>query len=58
MLSSISSGLLFWSVNHNSMNWNCALVVFHIANEWGEIVINWPNHLLATKVNNTLDAYW
>ena len=55
-LFSISSGLLSLSVNHNSTDWNSALVVFSIINEWGEIVINWPNCLLGTKVNNTLDA--
>ena len=58
MLFSISSGLLFWSVNHNWINWNSALVVFSIVEKWGETVINWPNCLLSTKVNNTLDAYW
>ena len=56
MLSSISSGLLFWSVNHTWMNGNSELVVFSIVNEWGEIVINWSNCLLGTKVNNTFDA--
>ena len=35
-LSSISSALLFWSVNHISMNKNYSLVVFNI---------NWPNYL-------------
>ena len=40
------------------MDWNSALVVFSIVNKWGEIVINWPNCLLGTKVNNTLDACW
>ena len=38
------------------MNGNSELVVFSIVNEWGEIVINWPNCLLGTKVNNTLDV--
>ena len=57
-LSSISSGLLFWSVNHTWMDWNSKLVVFSIFNEWGKIVINWLNCLLRTKVNNTLDVYW
>ena len=40
------------------MDWSSALVVFSIVNKWGEIVINWPNCLLGTKVNNTLDAFW
>ena len=60
--SSISNGLLFCFVNQTSMDWNPALVVFNIVNEWGAIVINWPNCLLGTKVNNTLmlvdDCYW
>ena len=40
------------------MDWNSVLVVFSIVNEWGEIVINWPNCLLGTKVNNILDTCW
>ena len=57
-LSSISSGLLFWSVNHNWTDWNSSLVVFNIVNKCGEIVINWRNCLLGAKVNNALDACW
>ena len=38
------------------MNWNFALVAFIIVNKWVEIVINWRNCLLGTKVDNTLDA--
>ena len=57
-VSSISSGLLSWSANHNWIGWNSALVVFSIVNKWDKIVINWPNYLLGTKVNNTLDACW
>ena len=33
-------------------------VGFSIANEWGPTLINWPNCLYGTKVNNTLDACW
>ena len=40
------------------MDWNSALVGFNIVNEWGEILINWPNFLSGTKVKNTLDACW
>ena len=36
-LSSISSSLLFWSVNYTSMDQHDALVVFIIFNEWGAI---------------------
>ena len=32
-LSSISSGLLFWSVNQSSMNGDSALVVFNTVGE-------------------------
>ena len=31
-------------------------VVFNIVNECGDILINWPNCLFGTKVNNTLNA--
>ena len=55
---SISSGLLLWSVNHTWMDWNHGLVVFSIIDTWGEIVINWLNCLLGTKINNTLDTCW
>ena len=58
MISSILSGLLFWSIHHSWMDWNSALVVFSIANKWGEIVISWPNFLVGPKVNNTFDACW
>ena len=57
-LFSISSGLLFWSVHHTWMDWNSVLAVFSIAYKCGEIVINEPNCLLSTKVNNNLDACW
>ena len=57
-LSSISKGLIFWSVNHNSIDWNSAIVVFSNVNKWDEIVINRPNYLLGTKVDNTLEAFW
>ena len=30
--------------------------VFRIVNEWGAILINWPNYLLGAKVNDTLDV--
>ena len=40
------------------MDWNSALVVLSIVNEWVEIVINWPKCLSDTKVHNTLDVCW
>ena len=40
------------------MDENSVFAVFSIANEWGAILINCPNYLFSTKVNNTLDACW
>ena len=40
------------------MDWNSVYIVFSIVNKWGEIVVNWPNCLLGTKVNNALVACW
>ena len=40
------------------MDWNSESVDFSIVNKCNEIVINWPNYFLGTKVNNTLDACW
>ena len=61
-LSSKSIGLLLWSANHTLIDWNSALVVFNIVNEWDAIVTNWPNYTSGKKVNKTLDAcdncYW
>ena len=57
-LSSISSGMLFWSVNHTLMDWNSALAVFKIVNEWGATGINWSNCLSGTEVKKTFDSCW
>ena len=43
-------------VYHNSMNENSVFVLFKNVNEWDEILINWPNYLFGTKVNNTFDV--
>ena len=40
------------------MDENSVFVVFNIVNEWGDILINYPNCLFGTKINNTLDACW
>ena len=40
------------------MDWHFSHIVFSIVNEWSEIIINWPNCLLGTKLKNTLDACW
>ena len=53
-----SSGLLFWSVNHTSLNENSTLVVFNTVNDWGAIVINCPNFLSGTNGNENFDTCW
>ena len=53
ILSSISNGWLFWSVNHTSMSWNSELNVFR--NIWfvREISNKLPNGLFGTNVYNS-----
>ena len=53
ILSSISSGLKFWSVNHNSVNENSELRVFKNIKVLGKISSNLPNDLLRTNVYKT-----
>ena len=53
ILSSISSGLEFWSVNHTSIYKNYELNVFTSKNALGGISNNWPNKLLGTNVYKT-----
>ena len=43
ILSSISSGLEFWSVNHASIYESSELKVSKTMNFLGEISSNWPN---------------
>ena len=43
ILSSISSGLKFWSVNHASIYENSELKVFKKIRFFGEISSNWTN---------------
>ena len=50
ILSSMSKGLEFWSVNHTSLYKNSASKVFKNIKFLGEIYNNWPNYLLGTKV--------
>ena len=50
ILSSISSGLEFWSVNNNLIYENSELKVFRNINFFDEKSSNWPNELLGTKV--------
>ena len=40
------------------MDQSSVFAVFSIVNEWGGKLINCPNFLFGTKVNNTLDACW
>ena len=55
ILSSISNGLKFWSVNNNSIYENSELNILKNINVFGEIFSNWPNDLLGTKVYKTLE---
>ena len=50
ILSSIASGLEFWSVHHTSIYENSELKVFKNATFLGEISSNWPNDILWTNV--------
>ena len=54
ILSSISSALEFWSVNHTSVYQNSELKVFKHIKFLGEISSNWPNDLLGTNVFLTI----
>ena len=58
ILSSISSGLEFWSVNHKSICENPEPNVFENVKFSGEILNNWPNDLLGTCVCKTLEFCW
>ena len=58
ILSSISSGLEFWSVNHTSICENSESNFFKNITFSGEIFRNWPNDLLGTNVYKTLEFYW
>ena len=58
ILSSISNGWLFWSVNHTLMSENSELNVFK--NIWfvGEISNKLPNGLFGTNVYKTFESCW
>ena len=59
ILSSISSGLEFWSVKHTtSIYENSESKVFKNIRNLGEIPNNWPNDLLGTHVYKTLESCW
>ena len=57
-LSSISSGLDFWLVNHTSIYRNSELKVFKDIKCFDEISNNWPNDLLGADVCKALESYW
>ena len=58
ILSSISSGLEFWSVNQTSICENSESNVFENIKFSGEISNNWPNDLLETNVYKILEFCW
>ena len=58
ILSSISSGLEFWSVNRISMYKNSELDIFLKINFLEEISSNWPNGLLGGNLYKTLESCW
>ena len=53
ILSSISSGLEFWSVNHTSIYENSESKVFKNIKFLVEIPNNWPNDLLGKNAYKT-----
>ena len=58
VLSSISSGLEFWLVDHSSICENSESKVFNNMQFWGEISNNWQKDLLGTNVYKTLGSCW
>ena len=58
ILSSISSGLEFCSVNNTSIYKNSELKVFKKLNYFGEVSNNWPNDFLGTSVYKILESSW
>ena len=55
VLSSISSGLEFWSVKILQY---MKILYQKFAKFWGEICNNWPNALLGINVYKTLESCW
>ena len=58
ILSSVSSGLEFWSANPISIYENFELKVFKNIALFGKIFNNWPNDLLGTNVYKTIKSSW
>ena len=57
-LSSISSGLEFWSVNHTSMYQKSESKASKNIKFLGEISNNWPYALFGKNVYKTLESCW
>ena len=55
ILSSISSGWEFWSVNHTSIHEKSRLLVFKNTNVLGEISINWTNGVMEQMYTRLLN---
>ena len=58
ILSSVSNGLEFWSVNHTSINEKSESKVFKTIKCLSEISNNKPNELLETNVYKTPESCW
>ena len=58
ILTSISNGLEFWSVNHTSIYENSESKLLKNVKFLGEISNNLPNNLLGTKVYKALKFCW
>ena len=58
ILSSISSRLDFWSVNHTSTYENSESNVCKNIKYFGEISSNWPNDLLGRNIYKTIEFCW
>ena len=58
IVSSISRGLKFWSVNHTSIYENSESNAFKNMKFLGKISNNWPNALLGKNVYKILESCW
>ena len=58
ILSTISKGWLFWSVNHTTISSYSELNIFKKIWLEGEISGKLPKNLFGTKVYSTRESYW
>ena len=58
ILSFISNGLEFWSVNHTWIDENSKSKAFNNVKFSVEISNNWLNDILATNVYKNLESCW